>query len=551
MPEKVGKPPAEQTVNPQGTRQRFERLRTLGDTIFGRKGLKARIADLESQQKLREDTVLGLEDNNASLREQIRTLSTNLEDALEIIGELRQDKANLVENARVLENAIAELEKSRATNETSILEFATQLKEAKRNLGENEERMAKAANALGEMKNALEATGKSNAQLTRDITTLIKSSSILFTADADMDDALRKFASMMIKELEFSNCTVLVFNKQKGALQIVAQSGYVDDSTKEIEILPGQGITGSCFDEGKMQEVADITNCRNYVCGDPRTMSELAAPIKRRDGRILGVLDVQSMKKNAFDELDASLLQALATRIGIAMENVHLYEKLKQANIELRNHFAETTYALIRVLEDRSHVSRGHSQYVAKYAVLMGKEMELSSKELKQLKCAALLHDIGKVGIADNILHKPGQLTKTQWKRMQRHPIIGGQIIRNMALFTQLAPVIEQHHLWWDGTHGYGKPADAKGEQIHPFARIIAVADAFEAMIGDRHHYREKSKLPYEAAQEVLRCSGTQFDPGVVGAFKRSIMPKILAGDLPMYKVRKGGARHTKAKKPS
>ncbi len=440
-----------------------------------------------------------------------------------------------------LRNKVAELERKSDIKDTSLLEALTQLEEANRKITQMERAIAETNGALKDMRATLEEDELAKDQILRDFTTLIESSSILFSADMQIEDSLRKFTSMMTKQLEFSNCIVLIFDKQKVALTIRAQAGYVDDIMGKFEIKPGQGITGTCFETGAIQHVRNVAEHENYISGDPRTQSEVAVPIKMKNGKVVGVFDAQSMRKDGFDELDVSLLQAVAVQMGIAVENAKLYKKLQQANIELKNHFVDTTYALIQALEDRSPWTRGHSKFVANYAVMIGKEMGMNPDELKQLEYAALLHDIGKVAIEDSVLHKPGKLDSDQWEQMRRHPEIGGEIIRKMALFTHLAPAIEQHHLFWDGTQGYGKPAGLKREQIDALARIIAVADSFEAMIAKRH-YREGSRSPVEAADEIIRCSGTQFDPAVVEAFKRAILPEAVGWTLPMYTVEAGGA---------
>lgn len=158
--------------------------------------------------------------------------------------------------------------------------------------------------------------------------------------------------------------------------------------------------------------------------------------------------------------------------------------------------------------------TRGHSERVSAYSVLIGEQMGLSKKEEKILKFGGFFHDIGKNNISDNILLKETKLTDEEYSEMKTHTTIGVKMFSNNIYFKDVLPIIEYHHEKYDGT---GYPSKLKGEQIPLLARIIAVADSFDAMTSSRS-YRSAMPIDY-AINEMQKCKGTQFDPKIVDAF--------------------------------
>jgi len=187
----------------------------------------------------------------------------------------------------------------------------------------------------------------------------------------------------------------------------------------------------------------------------------------------------------------------------------------------LKNAYLDTLRALSKVIESRDLYTKRHSELVAKYAVEIANELGLSTEEIEVMEQTALLHDIGKIGIKDTILNKPGKLNAEEWEEVKKHPLIGEELIRPFKLLHIEQTMIRHHHERFDGA---GYPDKLKGEEIPIYARILAVADSFEAMVSDRP-YRSKLSLE-EAKKELERCKGTQFDPKVVEAFLRVLETK-------------------------
>ena len=176
-------------------------------------------------------------------------------------------------------------------------------------------------------------------------------------------------------------------------------------------------------------------------------------------------------------------------------------------------------------MDARDPYTYGHSKRVAAISELIGKAARLSQDELAQLRGAALLHDIGKVGVPDATLGKPSTLTEGEWEVIKQHSAEGARIVGHVKALAELVPIIKHHHEWCDGT---GYPDGLKGERIPMGARIISIADAYDTMT-TRRPYRDVISQE-EALEELRRCSGTQFDPILVGVFGEALRGAVWRG---------------------
>jgi cyclic di-GMP phosphodiesterase len=200
-------------------------------------------------------------------------------------------------------------------------------------------------------------------------------------------------------------------------------------------------------------------------------------------------------------------------------------QHLAEAYRELESTYGATLEALGSALDTRDVGTEAHSRRVHGYALATAREYGIPEGELRDLAHGVLLHDIGKIGIPDGILLKPGPLTPEEWKTMRRHPEIGKRLIEGVPFLQGAIPIIFCHHEKWDGS---GYPRGLKGEEIPLGARIFSVVDAFDAMTFDRPYSKA---VPFEAAStEIKRCAGTHFDPTVVEAFLR--VPKKLLEEI-------------------
>lgn len=178
----------------------------------------------------------------------------------------------------------------------------------------------------------------------------------------------------------------------------------------------------------------------------------------------------------------------------------------------------ETVESLVASIDAKDRYTRGHSQRVAAYAVAIGRKLMLGDEELRTLFCAALLHDVGKIGMEEAILNKPKSLTREEYEVVKEHPVTGYQIVREVPFLAGLADLIRHHHEWYDGS---SYPDGLKGEEIPLGARIIAIGDAFDAMTSERAYRQTMSRD--EAVMRLRLGAGKQFDPRLVELFIRAI----------------------------
>ncbi|MBN2705491.1 MAG: response regulator [Deltaproteobacteria bacterium] len=191
-----------------------------------------------------------------------------------------------------------------------------------------------------------------------------------------------------------------------------------------------------------------------------------------------------------------------------------LESRIEEATQALHNRVVQTVSSFILAIEEKDRYTQGHSKRVAEYSGLMAGVLELPEEERHDLIYAAQLHDIGKIGISEQLLNKPGKLNMVEYETIKTHPSKGVKILEPLTFLGHLLPIIEAHHEWFDGS---GYPKGLKGERIPFLARIIAVCDTFDAMTSERSY---RKPLPLKIAiQEIVEGSGTQFDPEAVSAF--------------------------------
>lgn len=218
-------------------------------------------------------------------------------------------------------------------------------------------------------------------------------------------------------------------------------------------------------------------------------------------------------KSDKFDQLlllIESGIKSIEQMNTIKTINKQLHDK----NEELERAYLDTIGILRQTVEAKDPYTRGHSDRVSEYSVLIGKKLGLDEKTLHILKIGGLFHDIGKIGIPDSILLKESKLSDEEYSQIKNHPMIGVHMLGDAAIFTDILPIVKHHHERYDGR---GYPSQLVGDDIPYVARIAAVADTFDAMTSKRSY---RDSLPIDVVRaEIERCSGTQFDPNIAKVF--------------------------------
>jgi len=248
----------------------------------------------------------------------------------------------------------------------------------------------------------------------------------------------------------------------------------------------------------------------------------MAAPLlwqasnNESDTSVLGVLMVWGIQSEDFGDDALDIVRIFAAMAGAAIVNLRLYTNLQRS-------FLRTLQTLANGLEARDEYTRGHSERVMQVACLVAEELGVRPDSIESLRNAALLHDIGKIGVPDSILRKAGKLTAEEWETMRRHPIVSEEICRPLGLPNEVLFLIKHHQERLDGK---GYPAGLSAQDQPLLLRILVVVDSFDAM-RSRRPYRDR--MPQEElVNELNRCAGRTLDPTVVDALKR-IMDR---GDL-------------------
>lgn len=288
---------------------------------------------------------------------------------------------------------------------------------------------------------------------------------------------------------------LLVTSEANQTLRITASKGFGD------AVRPGDEV----------HSVDDLWR----LAGLPSEIGALVVPLTVK-GRQIGVMTMAGGgDAGTFSIVDSETLDILAQQASMALENTSLYATVEASVFEGMR-------ALVATIEAKDTYTEGHSLRVARTAVQICRQMRLGNEVEDLLRYAGALHDVGKVGIPDAVLSKPGKLTPEEYERMKEHPVVGWKILMPFSFLGEEAVIVRHHHEWMNGK---GYPDGLHGSSIPLGARILAVADAYDAMTTTRP-YRTSQR--HEAAiEELRRCVGFQFDPDVVEAITLLSLPSL------------------------
>jgi HD-GYP domain-containing protein (c-di-GMP phosphodiesterase class II) len=371
--------------------------------------------------------------------------------------------------------------------------------------------------------------GSKNAQLalTKKIQKLNERRRLLdlilkFSKQASTTTNLDELLQLLVKEattvLNAERATVFLVDRKNKELWSKVASGV-----QPIRFPLEKGIAGAVATSGRSLNIKNVyKDARFNPEVDKKTgyvtRSLLAAPMFNAKDHVIGVFQVLNRKsETGFDSLDEEILSLLADQASGHVENAQLYSEVRKAT-------QETIIRLAAAVEFKDHDTRAHLWRMSQYSAIVAREMGFDSEWSENLRLAAPMHDIGKIGVPDAVLNKPGKLDAAEWEEMKKHPQFGAEILKDSEneLMQMSATVALCHHEKWDGS---GYPRGLKGDQIPIEARIATIADVFDALTSKRIY---KPQFSLEETLVIIdKDSGKHFDPKVVEAFHRAL-PKII-----------------------
>ena len=329
----------------------------------------------------------------------------------------------------------------------------------------------------------------------------------------DLRITLNILLEKLVSQLLIDAADVLLLDPHTLYLDFSAGMGFRTPAIQTTHVRMGMGHVGKVAFERKPLIIPDLTDTLTNGLKGEEFRSYVALPLIAH-GKLEGVLEI--FQRRFFNPTPEWLnyLELIAGQAAIAIDNATMFDSLERSNAELTLAYDATIEGWSHALDLRDQETEGHSQRVTEMTVRLGHAFGLSDTELVQYRWGALLHDIGKMGISDEILLKPGPLTEEEWVIMKKHPIIAYELLSPVRYLRLALDIPYRHHEMWDGT---GYPLGLLGEQIPLAARIFAVVDVVDALRSDRPY---RAAWPEDKVRAHIRSlAGTHFDPKVVEMF--------------------------------
>jgi putative nucleotidyltransferase with HDIG domain len=348
----------------------------------------------------------------------------------------------------------------------------------------------------------------------------------LLISEIDLAHLFRIITEVLVREFSVDRVSLMLVDEASGNLMISAAHGLPTDLAVQAKRRSGEGISGIVLKNRKpliiskgKHEDADVMAALNR---DDMPLSSMSVPLLGKD-KALGVLNISKFTDPPFTTSDLQIVSVLASQAVAAMENASLYEGLRES-------YFRTVQALVAAVEAKDPYTRWHSTNVAKYAVAIGRELGLSPTQLEDIHIAAILHDVGKIGISERIISKPDRLSSEEFDIMKDHPAHGIRILEPIGFSQSIISAIYQHHERYDGK---GYPQGISGENIAFAARILSVADTIDAMVSERPY---RGTISSDTVLRELEAeTGRQFDPQIGLAARKLIEKGLLKLGMHTY----------------
>jgi len=334
----------------------------------------------------------------------------------------------------------------------------------------------------------------------------------------ELDNILKVILDFSVKISGANRGSVMLLDEKKNTFFIKAAYNLSEKVILNVTFAKDENTIGWVAKNKKSLYIKDLEKDKRFSkkeIVDYKIKRLLMVPIII-EGEVKGVINLDNNTSFTTDIIN--LLKSFSEQAAVAINNARLYQKIQDSYFEI-------VKALAQAIEAKDPYTHGHSERVMKYSLAIAPRLGLSKEEKDSLRYAAILHDIGKIGVRGIILNNPNGLTTEEYDEVKRHPIIGENIISPIELLQPIRPLIRHHHEWYNGK---GYPDGLSRENIPLGARILPVADAYDAMKSDRPY--RKALTEETAIQELRQGSGTQFEPKIVKIFLE-ILKQNLSGD--------------------
>jgi putative nucleotidyltransferase with HDIG domain len=344
----------------------------------------------------------------------------------------------------------------------------------------------------------------------------------VIASNFDLKFNLSEILAHTTTELGVDAADILLLNTTSQMLEFGAGRGFRTPAVRTASVRLGESCAGRVALNRELVQIPNLnTKPENYhlmnLMTNEKFFCYFGIPLIAM-GEVKGVLEVYHRSPFEPDNDWFNFLDALGRQAALAIENVTLFENLQRSNSELSLAYDATIQGWSHALDLRDKETEGHTQRVTELTLRLAKSFGLSEDEIVQVRWGALLHDIGKMGVPDDILLKPGPLTENEWAIMRKHPTFAFEMLSPIQYLRKALDIPYCHHEKWDGS---GYPRGLKGYQIPLIARIFAVVDVWDALRSDRPYRPAWSED--KAMEYIITSSGTFFDPQVVDVFIDSL----------------------------
>lgn len=399
-----------------------------------------------------------------------------------------------------------EIQRARSDADEKVLRLTEDLETAFR-------LQEKTGRQIEELSRALEDKKRNESRPREHQAALMKAFSAVSSSQST-DFVLDQLLNAVVTILDSEAASLLLTDEESGQLYFAAATGGKKDPLKKVLLKEGEGIAGWVAKNGRILNIPDVARDPRFSdqadkSADFKTLSVLAVPLFS-ESRLIGVAEaVNKRGSGPFSEDDGQTLIALSLYGAMAIRKAQIYW-------DMNDLFLSTVRALADAMEVKGPGAKGCSERVRLLTLALGAELGVPSRQERDMELAALLHNVGKVVVPENLLHRTEDLTEEEARLLARTPVVAAEILSAAKPLRNVVPFVRHVHERWDGQ---GYPDRLKGEDIPLGSRVIAVAAAYEAMTADRPHHR---RLPEELAmKEVQSLRGVHLDPSVVDALVR------------------------------